>query len=51
MKKPKTRTKFASPEEQQEHVLNCLCWRYAEKMALELALSEDDQEKQRPPLF
>ncbi|WP_271605669.1 hypothetical protein [Bradyrhizobium sp. CCBAU 11434] len=38
MQKPRPRVHFVDEADEQEHVLNCACWMYAEDMALELDL-------------
>jgi hypothetical protein len=39
MQKPGPRDKFASEAEEREHILNCLCWIYAEQMSPDVGLS------------
>jgi len=34
--------KFASEAEEQEHVLDCLCWFFAQDMSLSLGMSQEE---------
>ena len=42
MRRPESRDKFKSETEEREHMLDCLCWMYAERMSLDLDLPPED---------
>jgi hypothetical protein len=42
MKKPKPRTKFANETDEQDHILNGVCWMVAERMSLDLGMRVED---------
>jgi len=41
MKKPQPRAEFVSEADEQEHILNCLCWLQAERMSLDLDIPQE----------
>ncbi len=40
MQKPTPRNHFINEADEQEHVLNCMCWMFADRMALDLDMTQ-----------